>query len=232
MQGLAPDRNRAAALIMAGRVCVAGRRIDKAGDMVDSQMPLQLKQAEHGYVSRGGVKLAGALKAFSLVPEGLTIVDVGASTGGFTDCLLQQGAHHVYAVDVGFGLLHPKLRDDRRVTVVERTNARYLDTSLIAHACDWAVIDASFISLTLLLAPVCSVIKADGKILALVKPQFEARREHVETGGLVHNPEHIREALDKVIAFAHEQGLQHLGECAAPIRGPQGNQEYFLWLQR
>src|SRR3954471_3289802 len=183
--GLAQSRERARALILAGQVFAGDRRIDKAGEMVGESVLLRVRREDHPYVSRGGVKLAGALDAFGLDPRALIAADFGASTGGFSDCLLQRGAAKVYAIDVGYGQLADKLRRDPRVIVMERVNARHLPRGALAELVDWVVIDASFIGLGKLLPAAKAVLKAGGEVVALVKPQFEVGREGVGKGGVV-----------------------------------------------
>jgi 23S rRNA (cytidine1920-2'-O)/16S rRNA (cytidine1409-2'-O)-methyltransferase len=230
--GLASSRERARALILAGKVYRGDRPIEKAGESVPCDAELRVRGGDHPYVSRGGLKLQGALEAFRLDPDGMAVVDIGASTGGFTDCLLQAGARHVTAVDVGYGQLHEKIRRDARVTVMDRTNARHLETDAVGGPVDLVVIDASFISLTKLLPPAAALLGDAGQILALVKPQFEADRAAVGKKGVVRDPEARRRAIQKIEAFAVEIGLRVRGGADAAIRGPQGNLEHFLWLEK
>ena len=192
-------------------------------------MTRRKQQSRGDYVSRGGLKLAGALDAFGLNPDGLTCVDVGASTGGFTDCLLRRGAERVYAVDVGYGQLAWTLRNDPRVTVMERHNARY--PMPIDEPVSLAVVDVSFISLRLVLPRVIETLAPGGRIVALVKPQFEAGREHVARGGVVKSPHARAGAIGAVALWAIENGLRVLGVRESPLTGPKGNREYFLLLR-
>lgn len=226
-RGLAENRTQAQRLIMAGSVRVEGETALKPGQMVRADARLEVESALP-YVSRGGFKLSGALDDFGYDPAGVVAADVGASTGGFTDVLLQRGARRVYAIDVGYGQLAWKLRQDPRVVVMERTNARYLDQ--LPEPIDLAVIDASFISLEHLLPKVKSWLRPGGSIIALVKPQFEAGREQVDKGGVVRDEEVHRQVLDRLITWAETQGLHLAGATASPIRGPAGNVEFFLWL--
>jgi 23S rRNA (cytidine1920-2'-O)/16S rRNA (cytidine1409-2'-O)-methyltransferase len=226
---LARTRSQARAMIMAGSIWAGDQRVDKAGQMMAPDQELRLKDRS-AYASRGGYKLEGALDDFDLDPTGLWALDVGASTGGFTDCLLQRGAAHVTAVDVGYGLIDQKLRDHPRVRVVERTNARYLTADQASGPFDLAVIDVSFISLALVLPPTAALVRAEGRILALVKPQFEAGPERVGKGGVVRDPEVHREVLDGAAATAQNLGLTELGRTPSKVKGPKGNQEFFLLL--
>jgi 23S rRNA (cytidine1920-2'-O)/16S rRNA (cytidine1409-2'-O)-methyltransferase len=230
-RGLAESRSRAQALVLAGKVRVgegdAARTDRKPGDLVDAALQVAVLEAEP-YVSRGGYKLAAALDAFEVDPAGRVCLDVGASTGGFTDVLLQRGAARVYAVDVGRGQLAERLRGDPRVISMERTNARTLGPGSLPESVQLAVIDVSFISLVLVLGPVAScVAPAGGDIVALVKPQFEAGREHVP-GGVVRDAAVHVDVLRTVIAKARELGLTPLDVIASPLTGPQGNREFLL----
>lgn len=227
-RGLAPSRERARALILAGKVEVDGRRVDKAGAAVGADAVIAVAGEDHPYVSRGGVKLAGALDGLGIDPRGLVCLDVGASTGGFTDCLLRRGASRVFAVDVGYGQLAWSLRQDPRVVVMERTNARYLRE--LPQPIELCVIDASFISLRLLLEPVKGLLAPGGRILALVKPQFEVGRGKVGKGGVVRDEALRRSSADEVARAAAELGLAELGRIDSPLPGPQGNREIFLLL--
>jgi 23S rRNA (cytidine1920-2'-O)/16S rRNA (cytidine1409-2'-O)-methyltransferase len=229
-RGLAQSRARAQALILEGRVLVNGQRIDKAGHLVPTEATIVLKGEDIPYVSRGGLKLEGALKSFSINVEGLTVLDVGASTGGFTDCLLQHGARKVYAIDVGYGQLAWKLRQDLRVVSMERTNIRYLDKSRIPEPIQMAVVDTSFISLDKVLPKVASIIENQGVILALIKPQFEVGRGEVGKGGVVRDPEKQIAAVERIAQVAQKLGLRARGVIESPILGPKGNKEYFIYL--
>ncbi len=231
-RGLVPSRARAQALILAGKVFAAGRRVEKSGEALDQETPLEVREPDHPYVSRGGVKLAGALDAFDYEPAGKTVADFGASTGGFTDCLLQRGAAKVFAIDVGYGQLHNKLRQDERVVVMERCNARHLKSADVPEPVDLVVIDASFIGLEKLLPAARSLLRSDGEVLALVKPQFQVGQGKVGKGGVVRDPAHRREAIENLVADAEQLGFELLAEADSVITGPKGNQETFIWLRR
>ncbi|MCX7750223.1 MAG: TlyA family RNA methyltransferase [Candidatus Bipolaricaulota bacterium] len=229
-QGLAPSRSQAQALIRAGRVRVGGQLLDKPGVQVPIDAPLEVLSPAR-YASRGGEKLEGALRAFGVDPAGKVCLDVGASTGGFTDCLLQHGAAKVYAVDVGRGQLDWRLRNDPRVVVKEGLNARYLRPEDLGERVDLATVDVSFISLRLVLPPLGGVVKPGGEVLALVKPQFEAGRETVRRG-VVRDPAVQEAAVQGIAAFAQaELGWTVVGSAPSPLRGPAGNQEFFLYLR-
>jgi len=229
-RGLAENLTRAAALILAGSITVNGRPAAKPGRAYAADAVIALRENPLPYVSRGGIKLAGALDHFSLQVKGKLALDVGASTGGFTDCLLQRGAAKVYAVDVGKGLLHWKLRQDPRVKVLEEVNARYLDPALIPEPADLATLDVSFISLDKILPPVSRLLQPGGFVLALVKPQFEVGKGEVGKGGVVRDPGKQQAAVDRIAEFARSLGLEEKGRAPAAIKGPKGNQEYFLYL--
>jgi 23S rRNA (cytidine1920-2'-O)/16S rRNA (cytidine1409-2'-O)-methyltransferase len=232
-RGLAPSRERARALILAGVVLSGTRRVDKAGDMLATDAELHLRVEDHPYVSRGGVKLAGALDAFAaLSPKDIVAADFGASTGGFTDCLLQRGAQRVYAIDVGYGQLHPKLRSDPRVVVMERVNARNLAAGALPEALDWIVIDASFIGLNKLLPAARALLAPQGMVIALVKPQFEVGKAKVGKGGVVRDEAARTSAIARVCEDAAALGFALRGQADAVIEGPSGNREHFIWLQR
>ncbi|MBI2370452.1 MAG: TlyA family RNA methyltransferase [Deltaproteobacteria bacterium] len=230
-RGLAPSRERAAALILAGRVRVGAQPMTKAGTLVDPAVRVEVT-ADLPYVSRGGQKLAGALDAFGLPVEGVVALDVGASTGGFTDCLLQRGAKRVYALDVGRGLVHWRLRQDPRVVLFEGRNVRHLEPRELGEPVDLATIDVSFISVTKVLPAVAACVRPGGQLVVLVKPQFEVGRSQVGKGGVVRDPATQRAAVEQVVASARGLGLGVRGEVPAPLRGPRGNQEYFLWLSK
>jgi len=217
---------------LAGKVFAAGRRVEKSGEALDQETPLEVREPDHPYVSRGGVKLAGALDAFDYEPAGKTVADFGASTGGFTDCLLQRGAAKVFAIDVGYGQLHNKLRQDERVVVMERCNARHLKSAGVPEPVDLVVIDASFIGLEKLLPAARSLLRSDGEVLALVKPQFQVGQGKVGKGGVVRDPAHRREAIENLVADAEQLGFELLAEADSVITGPKGNQETFIWLRR
>jgi len=225
---LAPSRQRAAALILEGKVRVDGQRAQKAAQPVAPDARVEVLEEDEAYVSRGGIKLAGALDFFRLSVAGLVAMDVGASTGGFTDCLLQRGARRVYAVDVGYGQLAWKLRQDPRVVVLERTNVRYLRREKISEPVDLATIDTSFISLNKVIPRVVEFLKEGGRLLALIKPQFEVGRGLVGKGGVVREPELQQRVVSDVENFCRDQGLTVEGVAESPILGPKGNREFFL----
>ena len=231
-RGLAPSRERAQRLILAGEVLVSDRPVTKPGTPVAPDATLRLRVPASAYVSRGGEKLAGALDIFQLDVTGLVALDVGASTGGFTDCLLRRGARRVCAVDVGYGQLAWALRQDARVDVRERTNARQLRADMLPEVPDLATIDVAFISLTLVLPAVAAVLRPEGTIVALVKPQFEAGRGQVGKGGVVRDPVVRAAAVDRVRQAAEALGFAVLGQADSDLPGPKGNREVFLWLGR
>ena len=226
--GLAESREKAKRLIMAGQVYINNQKSDKAGDMVKEGDRVEVRGKKLAYVSRGGLKLEKALKVFPISLSGKTCLDIGASTGGFTDCMLKSGAAKVYAVDVGYGQLAWSLRQDPRVVSMERTNFRYVES--LPEEISFAACDASFISLKLLLPPAYRLLKEGGSMVCLIKPQFEAGREKVGKKGVVRDPEVHREVIEEVIAFAKEQQFLILGLSYSPIRGPEGNIEYLLYL--
>ena len=230
-RGLAPSREQAQRLIMAGEIEVNGVRSDKPGHLVDAAATIAVRQPLP-YVSRGGVKLAAALDTFAIAVHNLVAVDIGASTGGFTDCLLQRGAACIYAVDVGYGQLAWKLRTDPRVVVLDRTNVRYLE-ALPGGACaSLAVIDASFIGLALVLPAALRLLSPEGQIVALVKPQFEAGAAEVGKGGVVRETAVHRRVLHESCTAAEALGLHAAGLITSPALGPAGNVEFLLWLTR
>ena len=231
-RGLAPSRERARALILAGRVSTADRRIDKAGDQLKSDAQLDVRGDDHPYVSRGGLKLAGALEDFDFDPNGMVAADFGASTGGFTDCLLSRGANRIYAIDVGYGQLHDRLRADERVVVMERTNARHLERGDLPEPVDLVVIDASFIGLEKLLPAAYAVLGPTGQVIALVKPQFEVGPGQVGKGGVVRDPAQRQAAIDAAARAAESHSFRVMARTDCRIRGPKGNLEAFLWLVR
>jgi 23S rRNA (cytidine1920-2'-O)/16S rRNA (cytidine1409-2'-O)-methyltransferase len=231
-RGLAPSRARAQALILAGKVFSGPRRVEKSGESLDSSAPLEVREPDHPYVSRGGVKLAGALEELDCDPSNKVAGDFGASTGGFTDCLLQRGAAKVYAIDVGYGQLHNKLRQDPRVVVMERCNARHMKSGDLPELLDLIVIDASFIGLEKLLPAARELLTPDGEVLALVKPQFQVGQDKVGKGGVVRDPSQRLQAIDEVVAAAEALGFSCLARCDSVITGPKGNQETFIWLRR
>jgi 23S rRNA (cytidine1920-2'-O)/16S rRNA (cytidine1409-2'-O)-methyltransferase len=229
-RGLAGSRSRAQALILAGRVVVDDHRVDKPGTRVDPGALIRIKGSDHPYVSRGGVKLQGALEEFSLEVRGLVALDVGASTGGFCDCLLQHGAERVYALDVGRGQLHNKLLGDPRVVSIEGQNIRELKAGALDEKVDLAVMDLSFISLRLALPQLLPHLKPGGRILALVKPQFEVGRGRVGKGGIVRDEKLREEAVEGIARFAESLGLKVEGRTESRLPGADGNVEYFLLL--
>ena len=228
-RGLAESREQAQVLIMEGLVFAPSGRVLKASSSLAEDTPLEVR-GRLPYVSRGGLKLAGALDAFGLAVEETVALDVGASTGGFTDCLLQRGARHVYAVDVGHGQLHHRLRQDQRVTVMEKFNARHPYD--LPELVDLVVMDVSFISLVLVMPPAVGHLRDGGSVIALVKPQFEATRQQVGRGGIVKDPKVHAATLGRMVVWATEQGLRIRGMCPSPILGDKGNREFFLHLQK
>ena len=230
-RNLAETRERARRLILAGQVLVDESVTDKPGSMVDEGATLRIRGEDLPYVSRGGLKLAHALETFPLTVAGRVALDVGASTGGFTDCLLQNGAAQVYAVDVGYGQLAWKLRQDPRVVCLERTHICRLDPALLDPRPDLAVIDASFISLEMVLPCTLTQLQRPSELVALVKPQFEVGRQGIGKGGVVRDPELHREAVAKVTACAEQSGCRVLAVCESPVRGPKGNREFLLHLR-
>ena len=228
---LAGSRERAKALILAGAVLVDRQLVDKAGAMIPENAVIELKGRDNPYVSRGGLKLEGALKDFGLDVKGLVCLDAGASTGGFTDCLLKSGAERVFAVDVGYGQLAWKLRQDPRVTAIERTNVRHMEKGALPCPVDLAVIDVSFISLKIVAPAVARFLKKDGKVLALIKPQFEVGRGKVGKGGVVKDPGLHREVIRSLTAFFEKSGFASLGVRPSVLPGPKGNTEFFILLE-
>jgi len=227
-RGLAPTRAKAQALVLAGLVEVDGRPAEKAGQAFDDAVAIRVAGPEHPYVSRGGVKLAAALDHFALDPRGRVCLDVGASTGGFTDCLLQRGAARVYAVDVGWGQLDAKLRSDPRVVVREKLNARSLTAADVPEPVALAAVDVSFISLRLVLPAVVPLVEKGGAVVALVKPQFEAGRGEVPRGGVVRSEATRRRVVDEILTAGRGLGFEVLGEIGSPIRGARGNAEFLV----
>ena len=231
-RGLAESREKAKAVIMEGKVFVKGQREDKAGSMFDEAAPIEIHGQKLRYVSRGGLKLEKAVAHFDLKLEGKICMDVGSSTGGFTDCMLQNGAVKVYAVDVGTNQLDWKLRSDPRVVCMEKTNIRYLLPEQIEEPPAFASIDVAFISLTKVLRPVRELLTADGQVVALIKPQFEAGREKVGKKGVVREKSTHLEVIRQVLAYAWSIGFDILALEFSPIKGPEGNIEYLAWLQK
>lgn len=228
--GLAESREKAKALIMLGRVYVNNQKADKPGTPVSDTDKLELRGETLRYVSRGGLKLEKSIPRYGLSLEGAVCMDIGASTGGFTDCMLQNGAARVYAIDVGYGQLAWKLRTDERVVSLERTNFRYVTAKEVPDIIDFASVDVSFISLTLILPAAKALLKSGGKMVCLVKPQFEAGRGKVGKKGVVKEPEIHREVLTKIVGFAESIGFSVIGADYSPIKGPEGNIEYLLCL--
>ena len=232
-QGLAESREKAKAVIMAGEGFVQGQREDKAGAMFDeSKVTITVKGSSLRYVSRGGLKLEKAMACFPITLEDDICMDIGSSTGGFTDCMLQNGAKKVYSVDVGHGQLAWKLRQDERVVCMEKTNFRYLTREQIADDLDFASVDVSFISLTKILLPAWRLLKCGGQMVCLIKPQFEAGREKVGKKGVVRDPAVHREVIAKVMDFAALLHFSVLGLTWSPIKGPEGNIEYLIFIQK
>lgn len=231
-RGLAPTRQKAQAMILSGRVEVEGRRVEKAGTAVDSGAAIQVLGPPHPYVSRGGVKLAAALDAFQIDPAGLVCLDVGASTGGFTDCLLQRGAHRVYAIDVGYGQLDARLRADPRVVLRERVNARNLSREHVPEPVALAAMDLSFISVRHVVPAVAPLLAPGAAAVILVKPQFEAGRREVPRGGVVRSSETQRRVVGDIERFGSDLGLTCLGAIPSPIKGARGNQEFLLVFRK
>ncbi len=229
-RGLVQSRERARALIMAGQVVVNDHLADKAGTQVPLDADIRLKGEDIPYVSRGGIKLARALDGFGLDVTNVVAIDVGASTGGFTDCLLQRGVRKVYAVDVGYGQLAWKLRQDPRVVNLEKTNIRYLEPDALAELPDLAVIDASFISLDKVLPPTLRLIRDGGAVVALIKPQFEVGKGEVGKGGVGRDEGKHREVVENIIALAESLSLRVNGITESPILGPKGNREFLIHL--
>lgn len=232
-RGLAESRARAQAVIMAGNVFTGTRRLDKAGDKVAEDIAIEVKGEAHPWVSRGGLKLEKGLAAFGVDPEGLTALDIGASTGGFTDVLLTRGAAKVYAVDVGHGQLAWKLRNDPRVVVMERTNARHLDAAAVPEPIDLVVCDASFIGLEIVLPAPLALARPGARLVALIKPQFEVGKGRVGKGGVVREPELHKEVCDRIEAWVGGlPGWRVLGIAESPIKGPEGNVEFLIGAAR
>ena len=231
-RGLQESRQRAQAVIMSGEVFVNGQRVDKPGTAVAEDAQIEIRGGTLAYVSRGGLKLEKAMATFPIDLRGAVCADIGASTGGFTDCMLQNGAEKVYAVDVGYGQLAWKLRSDPRVVCLERTNARYLTYEQVPDELDFASVDVSFISLKLILPPLNGLLKDGGHAACLVKPQFEAGREKVGKKGVVRDPDVHLEVLEHFLDYAKESGFTVLGLTYSPIRGPEGNIEYLGYLEK
>lgn len=228
--GFAPSREKAKAIIMGGNVFVNNVREDKAGASFDEKAVIEVRGNTLKYVSRGGLKLEKAMDNFNVITEGKICMDVGASTGGFTDCMLQNGAAKVYAVDVGYGQFAWKLRQDSRVVCMEKTNIRYVTRDDIQDSIEFSSIDVSFISLTKVLIPVRNLLSSNGEIVCLIKPQFEAGREKVGKNGVVRDKKVHIEVIENVISFAISNGFEVLNLDFSPIKGPEGNIEYLLHI--
>lgn len=231
-RNLAPSREKAKAIIMAGNVYVDGQREDKAGSTFPVDVKIEVKGEKLKYVSRGGLKLEKAMEIFPIDLDGKICMDVGSSTGGFTDCMLQNGASKVYAVDVGTNQLAWQLRQDKRVISMEKTNTRYLTRDKIQDDISFASIDVSFISLTKVLLPVKNLMTPDGELVCLIKPQFEAGREKVGKKGVVRDKKVHMEVIEEVASYSAETGFDCLGITYSPIKGPEGNIEYLLYLRK
>jgi 23S rRNA (cytidine1920-2'-O)/16S rRNA (cytidine1409-2'-O)-methyltransferase len=225
-QGYADSRTKAQAIIMSGQVYVDGQKADKPGMSFDETLPIEVRGAACPYVSRGGLKLEKALRDFGVDPTGYVCSDSGASTGGFTDCLLQQGAKKVFAIDVGYGQLDWKIRSDPRVVVMERTNVRYVTPEQLGEPLDLSVVDVSFISLKIVLPVIKTFLKPSGQVLCLIKPQFEAGKEKVGKKGVVRDPLVHKEVLDHFVELAKSLDLKILGLTFSPVKGPEGNIEF------
>lgn len=232
-KGLTTSRERAKALIMAGQVYVKNQKCDKAGTMLDeNETEVEVRGEQLKYVSRGGLKLEKAMQEFPITLDGKVAMDIGASTGGFTDCMLQNGARKVYAVDVGYGQFAWKLRSDERVVNMERTNIRYVTPEDIGEPIDFASIDVSFISLKIVLPAAYNLLSPDGEIVALIKPQFEAGKGQVGKKGVVRDKNIHFEVIRGVLDFATENGFKLLGLSFSPIKGPEGNIEYLAYIKK
>ena len=229
-RGHAETRSKAQAIIMSGLVYVDGQKADKPGVSYEEHVDIEVRTGGCPYVSRGGLKLEKALRDFGVKPEGYVCSDSGASTGGFTDCLLQQGAKKVYAIDVGYGQLDWKIRSDPRVVVMERTNVRYVTKEQLGEPLDLSVIDVSFISLKIVLPTIKALLKLDGQVLCLIKPQFEAGKEKVGKKGVVREPETHKEVLDNFVTLANDLSFKILGLTFSPVKGPEGNIEFLAHL--
>ncbi len=229
-QGYADSRTKAQAIIMSGQVYVDGQKADKSGVSYEETVSIEVRSGSCPYVSRGGLKLEKALRDFGVKPEGYVCSDSGASTGGFTDCLLQQGASKVFAIDVGYGQLDWKIRSDPRVVVMERTNVRYVTPEQLGEPLDLSVVDVSFISLKIVLPVIKTFLKPEGQVLCLIKPQFEAGKEKVGKKGVVRDAKIHKEVLDNFVANVTEIGFTILGMTFSPVKGPEGNIEFLAHL--
>jgi 23S rRNA (cytidine1920-2'-O)/16S rRNA (cytidine1409-2'-O)-methyltransferase len=230
-RGFFQSREQARRAILAGEISIATRVADKPSELLDEQTEIAVKPTRK-YVGRGALKLESALDRFDVDLQGTTALDIGASTGGFTDCMLQRGAERVYAVDVGYGQLDWKLRNDPRVIVLEKTNARYLTRDQVQELVDICTVDVSFISLTMILPNAVALLKPEGVILALIKPQFELQRSEVGKGGIVRDPRLHQKAQDKIVAFVADLGHVVAGIAPAAIKGADGNQEFFACIRK
>jgi len=226
------SRQRAQSLIMEGKVRIGSEIVDKPGTMVDEEAPVQIHGEDPPYVSRGGIKLDGALRAFGVDPFGMEVMDIGASTGGFTDCVLHKGALKVYAVDVGYGQLAWELRKDPRVINLEKRNVRYLKREEIGGEVDLIVIDTSFISIEKFLPHLLDFLKEEGAIIGLIKPQFEVGKGEVGKGGVVKDPVLHQSVIERISRFCESLGLKVLGVVESPLLGPKGNKEFFIHLRK
>ena len=231
-RGISPTRERAKALIMSGSVAIRDNIVDKAGTLVFPDAGITIKGRDNPYVSRGGLKLKGALSDFEIDVRDFVALDIGASTGGFTDCLLQEGARKVYAVDVGYGQLAWKLRQDERVVVFERTNIRHFSGEDIKDEIDIVTIDVSFISLKLVIPVALRLSGKNAVILALIKPQFEVGKGKVGKGGVVRDPEMHNKIVNEIMEFSRGLNLKIAGTCESPLKGPAGNKEFFLYVRK
>lgn len=231
-KGIITSRERAKACIMEGKVYVNGQKVDKAGEKVSYDADIEYRGATLKYVSRGGLKLEKAMNCYDISLEGKVCMDIGASTGGFTDCMLQNGASKVFSVDVGYGQFAWKLRTDERVVCMERTNIRYVTPQDIGELLDFASIDVSFISLKKIMPATLNLLKDDGEVVALIKPQFEAGREKVGKKGVVREKETHKEVVHDIVNFLLEQDLNILGVGYSPIKGPEGNREYLVYFSK
>jgi len=230
-RGLVESRQKARALIMEGKVFVDGSPITKAGMMVKVDAPVTIKDHE-GYVSRGGAKLEAAIEHFGVCLEGLTAMDIGSSTGGFTDCMLKKGVKKVYCIDVGYGQMDWRLRNNPRVSLLEKTNIRYLEREKIPEEVDFITIDVSFISLRKVIPKAIEFLRQGGHIMALIKPQFEVGKGEVGRGGLVRDERKRQEVVEGLSRFSQEIGLSVIGIYESPVRGTKGNIEYFIYLKK
>ncbi|WP_297435031.1 TlyA family RNA methyltransferase [uncultured Clostridium sp.] len=231
-KGFFESREQAKRSIMAGEIFIDNQRVDKAGEKVDVEGVIDYKGSKMPYVSRGGYKLEKAIKNFGIDLNDTICMDIGASTGGFTDCMLQNGASKVYAIDVGYGQFAWKLRVDERVVCLERTNVRYATNEQVPDECDFASIDVSFISLKTIMPAVTGLLKEDGEVMALIKPQFEAGREKVGKKGVVRDPQTHIEVIEKIVNYALDHNLRILNIDFSPIKGPEGNREYLIHLKK